>query len=303
VNKLIAPLSRTARKYLIDRGLTPSNEVSIFMKNSHGKGIISSERIGFPIFDINSKLIGYSKRQLFDNPQYPKYLLDRGVDKDRALYNHHLLQSRPKKIVIVEGQIDALLATQNLRVPVLAVLGSSLSRHHVESMIEYGVESVLVVGDNDKAGRKFAFGACDLLSKHDIFPSIGKIKGGYKDFGELKRFSWSDIEILDYWEELIRYAHFPEVGQGFNPRRKVEVFEKLEAINWRGAGLKVLEVIGTSSKKIATQVITKYMDKILELEEGVKRSLSGVERYRTKGFDHEAMTSEESELFFKFAVL
>jgi len=233
---VIEPLTQRGKNYLSKRGIRDTDKLliksSFMVKVDTNFKIMDSERVAFPIYTPNLKLVGYSARAIIDNPDYPKYFIDKGIDKNYHLFGAEQLKDNPSKVILLEGQIDSILARQNLKVPSLAVLGSSLSVEHAKLLKKHGIKKVLLIGDNDKAGRKFMLESGKVLIENDIYPQMGFLRDKSKnDLGDLKSFKWKDIEVKNYWQYI---ADTFLNRERFNIHQIERNLKKLENISWYG---------------------------------------------------------------------
>ncbi len=124
------------------------------------------DRIIFPIFDLNHKIIGFGGRILDDSlPKYintPETLL---YHKGDCLYG---LDSAFKDIrerglaIIVEGYMDMLVLRQHGIPNVVATLGTALTSVQIRRLKGY-TQEVAVLFDPDDAGRKAALRSFPLF--------------------------------------------------------------------------------------------------------------------------------------------
>ena len=119
-------------------------------------------RLIFPIRDKRNRIVGFGGRVLDDS--LPKYLNSPETEvflKGKELYGLFELlekQSRPKRIVIVEGYMDVLaLAQFNMHYSV-AALGTATSKMHLELLFRFTSELVFCF-DGDVAGQNAAWKA------------------------------------------------------------------------------------------------------------------------------------------------
>jgi DNA primase len=114
-------------------------------------------RIIFPLRDEKGRLIGFTGRSFPETNLGPKYLNTPETaifKKSQFLYGlyqskEHILVS--KKVVLVEGQFDFLLAWQNKLKNVVAVSGSALTEDHLRKLKKYA-SNLIFAFDNDQAG-------------------------------------------------------------------------------------------------------------------------------------------------------
>jgi len=125
------------------------------------------DRLMFPIWDFNGKVVGFGGRVLGDST--PKYLNSSETpifSKGRTLYGLHLakeaIRSRGRAI-IVEGYMDAIAAHQHGIGEAVASLGTSLTREQAGLIARYA-EEVVIAYDADEAGRAATLRGLEILS-------------------------------------------------------------------------------------------------------------------------------------------
>lgn len=127
-------------------------------------------RVMFPIRDKRGRVIGFGGRILDDS--LPKYLNSPETplfQKGREVYGlHELLRknSKPQRILVVEGYMDVIALAQFGIHYAVATLGTATSQAHLELLFRFTGEVVLCF-DGDKAGREAAWRAME-----PIFPCL-----------------------------------------------------------------------------------------------------------------------------------
>jgi len=157
---------RFNQKLLVEAGLLVSKEGGQFYDRFRG-------RIIFPIRDKRARIIGFGGRVLDDS--LPKYLNSPETSlfhKGKEIYGlYELLQknSKPQRILIVEGYMDVIALTQFGIHYAVAALGTATSQAHLDLLFRFSSELVFCF-DGDRAGREAAWRAIA-----SVFPSL---KGG-----------------------------------------------------------------------------------------------------------------------------
>ena len=157
---------RFNQKLLIEAGLLVSKDDGKVYDRFRG-------RIMFPIRDKRARIIGFGGRVLDDS--LPKYLNSPETalfHKGKEVYGlYELLQknSRPQRILIVEGYMDVIALVQFGIDYAVAALGTATSQSHLDLLFRFSSELVLCF-DGDRAGREAAWRAIA-----SVFPSL---KGG-----------------------------------------------------------------------------------------------------------------------------
>ena len=128
-------------------------------KNKNGHYDRFRNRIIFPIFDVNTQVVGFGGRVLDD--ALPKYLNSPETalyNKSRSLYGIHRAKNKCRAtgtVFIVEGYLDLLALHQHGIENSVATLGTALTADHVKLLTRYARRMVLVY-DSDEAGMRSA---------------------------------------------------------------------------------------------------------------------------------------------------
>ncbi len=178
-DQLMGPSGAEARRQLRARGFNkeiceewgigfaPANySLPENTKILHGAGLLLDngypkfrDRIMFAIHNESGNVVGYSGRTTIDHPA--KYLNSpdsKLFSKGKLLYGLHKAKREvidSGKIVIVEGQIDAIRCHLNGIKNVVAPLGTAFTNHHCD-MIKRLCPEVVLALDSDKAGKEAA---------------------------------------------------------------------------------------------------------------------------------------------------
>ncbi len=121
-------------------------------------------RIVFPIRDRRARIIGFGGRVLDDS--MPKYLNSPETTlfhKGKEVYGLHELlgkNSKPQRILIVEGYMDVIALAQFGIHYAVAALGTASSSAHLDLLFRFSSELVFCF-DGDKAGREAAWRVMD----------------------------------------------------------------------------------------------------------------------------------------------
>jgi DNA primase len=117
-------------------------------------------RLMFPIRDKRGRIIGFGGRVLDDSQ--PKYLNSPETalfNKGKEVYGLYELlgkNSKPQRILIVEGYMDVIALAQFGMHYAVAVLGTAASKTHLDLLFRYSSELVFCF-DGDSAGQTAAW--------------------------------------------------------------------------------------------------------------------------------------------------
>lgn len=164
-------------------------------------------RLMIPLQDPQGRLIGFTARQLVDEPNAPKYINTPQTvlyDKSRHIYGLHLAKEAIRKnkfVVLVEGNMDVIASHQAGVRQVVATAGTALTEPHLKALSRF-TGDVRLAFDADKAGVAATERAIPIASRVKVTLSMIDIPSG-KDPDDLIR---KDPKL---WEQAItqqRYA-------------------------------------------------------------------------------------------------
>lgn len=146
-------------------------ESGLFIK-SKSKGVVFdrfSDRVMFPIFNINKKVVAFGGRILGEGqPKYlnsPESLL---FDKSRTLYGLHIArQEKHPYYILVEGYMDVIAMHVAGFTQTVASLGTAFTEGHAR-LLKRHTEQVVILYDSDGAGKKAALRAIPILRSQGI---------------------------------------------------------------------------------------------------------------------------------------
>ncbi len=137
-------------------------------EGQHGRGDydLFRNRLLFPIFDLQERVVAFGGRVLDDS--LPKYINSPETSiyqKSKTLYG--LSQARDamrhsREVLVVEGYFDLLAVAEAGFGNVVATCGTALTADHARILKRY-VDKVLLVFDEDTAGRQASFRGMDAL--------------------------------------------------------------------------------------------------------------------------------------------
>ena len=133
-----------------------------------------SERIMFPIHDGVGNVIGFSGRKIDEAVFGGKYVNTRETvifKKSRTLYGLNYSRrriARTGKVIIVEGQIDALRLIFEGFDYAVASQGTAFGKEHLDELVKLGVEDVTICFDSDQAGNTSAMKVGQLFQVEGV---------------------------------------------------------------------------------------------------------------------------------------
>ena len=172
----------TLSKLLIGKGYSEKELIDIGLSNK-GNTLydLFRNRIVFPIHDSKGHPVAFSGR-IYEKSDEAKYINTKETvifKKGEILFNYHRAineAKKMKKLILVEGQMDAIRVYSEGIKNVCATMGTALTNEHVKLLKKLNVEIVLCF-DNDAAGEKATIAAGDLLDKEKVQISVLRLSG------------------------------------------------------------------------------------------------------------------------------
>jgi DNA primase len=142
------------------------------------------ERVMFPILDGIGHTIGFSGRKMREEAYGPKYINTQETPlfkKSEVLFG--LFESRKRiakerKVIVVEGQIDALRLIQEGYNFTVAGQGTAFGAGQVRQLVQLGINQVYLALDGDEAGRAASVKVGNLFQKEGIAVKIVQMPEG-----------------------------------------------------------------------------------------------------------------------------
>lgn len=159
------------------------NDAGLVRPGQKGRGDydLFRNRLLFPIYDLQERVVAFGGRVLDDS--LPKYINSPETavyHKGKTLYG--LCQARDamrhsREVLVVEGYFDLLALVEAGFANVVATCGTALTADHARLLKRY-VEKVLLVFDEDAAGRQASFRAMDTLLPEGLATRIVALPAG-----------------------------------------------------------------------------------------------------------------------------
>ena len=164
--------------YLLGRGFTPET-IERFGLGYCGRGYLKC-RVAIPLFDANSKLVGYAGRVVDDSTitednsryRFPGERTREGkifeFRKTLFLYNGYRIKAPVDDLIVVEGFTGVWWLDQNGLSNVVGTMGADCSPEQAELIVALVKPGgmVWIMPDGDKAGERHAQTLLTLISPH-----------------------------------------------------------------------------------------------------------------------------------------
>ncbi|MBI3995980.1 MAG: DNA primase [Nitrospirae bacterium] len=218
-------------------------------------------RIIFPIFDLQKRVIGFGGRVMDDG--LPKYLNSPETpifSKGNHLYALEKARESAGKcgyLVIVEGYFDAIAAHQAGIHAVAATLGTALTSNHLQRIHRF-VQAVKLIFDPDEAGIRAALRTLDLIVPSSVSGEVVLLPAGEDPDSFIKRRGPEAFSrLLDQSAKLLDFA----IQQGLMDPSAKTIEGKLKIVD------QILPVIRKVTRPVERSYYLKHLAERLGLEE------------------------------------
>ena len=169
-------------------------------------------RIIFPIYNIDSQIVGFGGRIIDKNTNLPKYLNSPDspiFKKGNELFGIKYQGENIKKkgfAMLMEGYLDVLTAQKNGFENAVASLGTAFTEEQAQLLKKY-TDKILISYDNDEAGKNAVIKASYILKKYDCDVKCLVMDGNEKDPDEFLRKNGKKafIEVVKKSEEVFDF--------------------------------------------------------------------------------------------------
>ncbi len=138
------------------------------------------KRLMFPIMDVSGRVIAFGGRKLENNEKMAKYINSNEnlvYSKKKHLFALNLAkQSESKKIILVEGYMDAISLYQRGFDNVVASLGTALTEEQGRLLRKYS-EQVILSYDSDGAGQEAILRGLSILENQGCDARVLQMEG------------------------------------------------------------------------------------------------------------------------------
>ena len=237
-------------------------------ENNYILNDVYKNRIMFPLYDLNGKVIGYNGR-VYNGETENKYINSKETDifkKRELLYNYHKSKDecrKKKSVIIMEGPMDVIRAYTIGVKNCVATLGTAFGKEQA-MLVRKLSSNVILCFDGDEAGLKATKGAIEELTKLGIEPKIVRLENN------------SDPD--DY---IIKNGKDRFISKIENPMNIIEFKESLLKSEFN---LK-------NTKELATYINT-MIDEINKIDDDILREVSITKLSKETEIDIEVLKSK-----------
>ena len=159
-------------KDLIESGLVIKNETGLFDAYQN--------RIMFPLWDLEGRIVGYSGR-IYDTTEGSKYINSREskiFKKGELLYNYHRSRDICREldtVFVMEGFMDVIASYKVGVKNTVAMMGTAVTKIQA-NLIKRMANNIVLLFDGDDAGAKATMRSIDELLNIGVTPKVVRLE-------------------------------------------------------------------------------------------------------------------------------
>lgn len=169
-------------KLLVEKKYQPKDllRTGLVVKNEYGYSDIYHNRIMFPLWDLNGRVVGYSGR-VFQGEKESKYINTMETEifhKGDLIYNYHRAKDAVREtdtVIIMEGFMDVIRAYTIGIKNVVAMMGTAVTKKQA-MLIKRMANNVILCFDGDAAGAKATLSCSNELLSLGVTPKIVRLE-------------------------------------------------------------------------------------------------------------------------------
>ncbi|MCX7910068.1 MAG: DNA primase [Endomicrobia bacterium] len=230
-------------------------------------------RIIFPIFNFNGKVIGFGGRILPEgvvDKEIPVYINSAETvvfNKGSVLYGLYQAKEyikKEKRVYIVEGYMDVLLLHQEGIKPVVAPLGTALTEKQLKLLKRFPLEAIYLLFDPDEAGVEATFLAAKAIFSSGEYPYVVTLEEELDPDEYILKYGKEKFNsIVENSTTVVKY-----IVDNYIKRKKgpFSIQDKISLLR------KFIELIDTVLSPVIRSEIIKEIATELKIDESVIRS-------------------------------
>ena len=234
------------------------------------------DRVIFPIFSPNGRVIAFGGRMLTTRENTAKYLNSpesKVYQKRKTLYG--LYQSKDEirrvdKAILVEGYMDLISLYQNGVKNVVASSGTALTEEQVQLLSRF-TKNIIILFDADAAGERASVRSIEVLLKQDFEVKVLSLPDGEDPDTYINKYTKDDFDqLVNNAKNFLEYQteQYEKRGDLNDPAKQSDAIRELvKSASLVSDELKRSILLKTIAKKfnLREMLLEKEMDKFLNV--------------------------------------
>ena len=268
---------------MVQAGVVGKNDNSGFDQKRDNYYDFYGGRLIFPIFNGLGDVVGFSGRDITNNPEKAKYKntpqtqlfnksgLIYGYNFLRELKRNHMLDS----IILVEGQMDVIACHQAGITNAVGCLGTAFTLNHAKDLSHLSNNIILCL-DGDGAGANATYKALSTLREANMNVSVVRLEGAKDPDEYIKKFGKE--QFVDSLANAMNYMEFILIDLA----KKYDLSKNNEKNEYINEALKYLSKLSTASEQeiylgVLREIVNVPIDALRKTLTGAKESIKPVQ--------------------------
>lgn len=151
-------------------------ESGLVLKNEYGMVDTYMNRIMFPLWDLNGRIVGYSGR-IYNTQDIHKYMNSKEskiFKKGEVLYNYHRSRENCRQqntVIVMEGFMDVIGTYMAGVKNTVAIMGTEVTKYQA-SIIKRMADNIILLFDGDNAGVKATMRSINEFLNINVTPKV-----------------------------------------------------------------------------------------------------------------------------------
>jgi len=273
-------------KHLRKLGFTETEMIESGVAGKGENGLLYDfygTRLIFPIINGLGEVVGFSARDLSNDPQRAKYKNTPQTlvfNKSQLIYGYHFLRELKKQkmldtIVLVEGQMDVIACHQAGITSAIGVMGTALTANHARDL-RYLCNDIIVCLDGDKAGEGATYKALDILKQAGMNVKVVRLTGAKDPDEYVKKFG-KDAFV----EELFKAGDYMEFIL-LDLAKKYDISNRADRNKYINEALEYLSKLSTRTEQeiylsVLKEIVKVPVDALRNTLHGAREEIKRVE--------------------------
>lgn len=301
-------------RYLLSKGYSKEDivEAGVVGKNADGNLYdFYGTRVVFPIFNGLGEVVGFSGRDISQNPEKAKYKNTPQTmlfNKSGIIYGYNFLRELKRNheldsIILVEGQMDVIACHQAGITNAIGCLGTALTATHAKDL-QHLCPNIILCLDGDNAGANATYKAMGILRDANMNVSVVRLTGAKDPDEFIKKFGKD--QFLELLSNAMNYMEFILIDLA----KKYDLGKNNEKNDYINEALKYFSSLSTASEQeiylgVLKEIVNVPIDALRRTLTGAKPQIKQEEKQAddkemvVDGYTSEAKTLILASLLYK----
>ena len=259
-------------------------EAGVVGKNDKGNFYdFYGTRLIFPICNGLGEIVGFSARDISDNPEKAKYKNTPQTlmfNKSALIYGYHFLRELKKNrlldsIILVEGQMDVIACHQAGITNAVGCLGTAFTPNHAKDLSHLS-NNVILCLDGDGAGSTATYKAMTVLRNANMNVTVVRLEGAKDPDEYIKKFGKD--KFVDMLANAMNYMEFILIDLA----KKYDLTKNTDKNTYINETLKYFSELSTASEQeiylgVLREIVNVPIDALRKTLTGAKQEDSKTE--------------------------